>query len=113
MVEAYVTHVSRQRNHEKDAWIIVPFLSQIQGESIYHFGYDVCTEFSEEEIRGWEKIGSLKRLENQVKMAENQSLWQTPTGEIFLAKRDDPIGDTDKKFITRVDDKGFREYDSK
>lgn len=97
----YITHITR-RPTEKDVWVPLAFLTQIEGDENYYWGYGFERPFSHEEITKGIEDGALVSLTDRISTNINQTPWLNPDNEIYLANSNNPIGDNNKKRLTLI-----------
>ncbi|MBX3734092.1 MAG: hypothetical protein KF791_16065 [Verrucomicrobiae bacterium] len=95
-----VTHYSSQPP-EKDRWVVVPFISRYAGKADgpFFYGFESSRPYSREHIAGLVAAGKLKELPRPFPLPDEQDLWMTPDGDVYIASAKDPIGDSQRFLV--------------
>ena len=93
----FVTHYFIQPV-EPDGWIELPYITYTlrSGERTYLLGQDEYDVLCESEVREREENNEIRRLEVEVPINDEQSVWLTSTSNVWLASTADPIRDPNK-----------------
>lgn len=102
-MDLIITHYSKC-SPEKDRWRIVPFVSREIGKpnGPFYFGCETEIPFSFQQILDREQGGGLIRIKS-LTFNRDKALWLTPDGEVLLASRSDPIGDSSRFLVGFID----------
>jgi len=96
-----VTHFIKRACQSR--WIALPFITQEQEGSspLFYEGFETVRPIDELVILRAEQEGSIVRLSSAFPIREDQCLWMTGLGEVWLASYEDPLNDQTKTLVTQ------------
>jgi len=96
-----VTHLVKRARQA--LWSACPFITKEVGKnsSTYYFGFETVRPIDESVIDGEERAGSILKLAKAVPINQDQCLWLTETGDVWLALYDNPLGDLNKVLVAQ------------
>lgn len=98
----FVTHFF-SRPAESAGWVFVPFIARHleRDGDVFTIGLEDFGIISEEEIIQRAENNEIKPVEHEWPITEDQAVWLSPCYDVWIASKDDPIGDREKVRISK------------
>lgn len=88
-----------RRPVEPNGWVRAAYISR-DTNGKYHIGLDKIT-ISEEEVDERLSMNEIAELEKKLSVGEGNTLWLIKTGECYIARKENPIEDPNKRWVGR------------